>query len=1080
MKDGWLSGPGLGFLDSRYLKLDTSNDPITGNLMVGDGVTVANITYTTNSYPIITDGYVAFNVAEDTFFQFNASNNQIAMGNALLKLQNGPAAGKNAILDIANVATSDKTFTFPNATGTFALLEVANVFTANQHIGNGFGLVVGHTAQIDFGATPELQVLGTAVPDSSMGFGLFANDALGADFRFLKSRGATIGSNVLVVDGDRLGRIRFQGADGNDFNTTAAELQVEVDGTASLNNVFGRFIWNTRSSGGLSEKMRLTSDGLLGIGVTPTSGMLEINAATATNEALILKTTDDNTTNRLFQTKDSSGNERAYIDAVGRAAFNIQNTSGPGLSVKRQLFVDTGSSSDIGLVVKGRASQTANLQEWQESDATVRFSVGATGGLIANSSITGGTEAVNFQSGAFVVKGNGNIDLTPATQVIISGGNLRFDNATAILFLDAGGTARTLFTLDANDDIISGGTAIDDYRISVGSLSSAVVIKDTTGNVGIGGSIEATAQLDVVTNSSSKIALIVKGASSQTANIQEWQNSSAGVVHATGDGLAGSEWVHNEGGIDIDFRVEGLNETSLLHVDASTDRIGIGTATPFGKLDVVGDNTGEQVLTVRGASGQTTNIFVVEDDAFELLASIGDDGSFQNIATKLPGINTNRTDPDTNGIKSVAIFKRDTSGTPADGIGGSFSLAAQTSAASGQPVAEITWEWATVNQATRIGQVKFGVVDSNATRDALIIKADGAQPILSIGGVAVQASTTLLIQPGDASYVPLIIKGASSQSANLAEWQDSSGTPLLSVTGTGVLDHDYISSDVTNTNTAHDLDIIYNAGATTITQFLKGFDCFLVLNGSGGTSGIGRPIGFSTTVDNRQSSGTVGVMQGANFNAINRGAGAINESFGQTMATAVHGTGNINVAHGILVSPPTFTSSGVITTMKAIEIRNQGNAVITTATALNILDQSGATTNFAIRTNAGNIVFNEGGDASTDFRVESSNYDALFIDGGNDSIDIMHNAAGKIAFFAVTPVVRQTELTDELTTITHTAAGTPDFVVQDLVDSGVGSAFGFATKDEGNTVLSVIVNLQARVNELETKLTAYGLLQDAD
>ncbi len=82
-----------------------------------------------------------------------------------------------------------------------------------------------------------------------------------------------------------------------------------------------------------------------------------------------------------------------------------------------------------------------------------------------------------------------------------------------------------------------------------------------------------------------------------------------------------------------------------------------------------------------------------------------------------------------------------------------------------------------------------------------------------------------------------------------------------------------------------------------------------------------------------------------------------------------------------------------------------------------------------------------------------------------------------MGWFGVTPVARQTELTDELTTVTFTAPGTPDYAIQDLTNAG---GFGFVTKDEGNTVLSVIANLQTRINELETKLTAYGLLIDAD
>jgi hypothetical protein len=94
---------------------------------------------------------------------------------------------------------------------------------------------------------------------------------------------------------------------------------------------------------------------------------------------------------------------------------------------------------------------------------------------------------------------------------------------------------------------------------------------------------------------------------------------------------------------------------------------------------------------------------------------------------------------------------------------------------------------------------------------------------------------------------------------------------------------------------------------------------------------------------------------------------------------------------------------------------------------------------------------------------------------GTTRINIAAN--GDLGFFGVTPVAQQTELTDELTTITHTAPGTADFAIQNLV---AATGYGFVTEDEGNTVLSVIANLQARVNELETKLVALGFLADAD
>jgi hypothetical protein len=47
----------------------------------------------------------------------------------------------------------------------------------------------------------------------------------------------------------------------------------------------------------------------------------------------------------------------------------------------------------------------------------------------------------------------------------------------------------------------------------------------------------------------------------------------------------------NDSGADVDSRFEGDNDANLLYVDASTDRIGVGTATPASKFDVNGTIT---------------------------------------------------------------------------------------------------------------------------------------------------------------------------------------------------------------------------------------------------------------------------------------------------------------------------------------------------------------------------------------------------------------------------------------------------------------------------------------------------------
>lgn len=66
-------------------------------------------------------------------------------------------------------------------------------------------------------------------------------------------------------------------------------------------------------------------------------------------------------------------------------------------------------------------------------------------------------------------------------------------------------------------------------------------------------------------------------------------------------------------------------------------------------------------------------------------------------------------------------------------------------------------------------------------------------------------------------------------------------------------------------------------------------------------------------------------------------------------------------------------------------------------------------------------------------------------------------------------------LTAQLTSITHTAPGAPDYAIQDLILTA-GASYGFVTKDEGNTVLSVIANLQVRLAQVEARLEASGLV----
>ena len=86
--------------------------------------------------------------------------------------------------------------------------------------------------------------------------------------------------------------------------------------------------------------------------------------------------------------------------------------------------------------------------------------------------------------------------------------------------------------------------------------------------------------------------------------------------------------------------------------------------------------------------------------------------------------------------------------------------------------------------------------------------------------------------------------------------------------------------------------------------------------------------------------------------------------------------------------------------------------------------------------------------------------------------DLNHDGSN-IGFFGTAPTTKQTALTTQLTAVTFTAPGTPDYAFQDVTNS---TPYGFTDAEELRTFISVVSNLQTRVAELETKLQAYGLL----
>lgn len=96
-----------------------------------------------------------------------------------------------------------------------------------------------------------------------------------------KSRSGTVGTNTVVQNGDGIGSIVFQGANGTSYNN-AASIECAVDGAPGLNDMPGRLVFYTSpdGSGTVVERMRIDSAGRVGIGTTTPSNNLTVGDGT--------------------------------------------------------------------------------------------------------------------------------------------------------------------------------------------------------------------------------------------------------------------------------------------------------------------------------------------------------------------------------------------------------------------------------------------------------------------------------------------------------------------------------------------------------------------------------------------------------------------------------------------------------------------------------------------------------------------------------------------------------------------------------------------------------------------------------
>jgi len=402
-------------------------------------------------------------------------------------------------------------------------------------------------------------------------------------------------------------------ADAITLNGTAITATATLDTGISNNNV-------PKFTSGVADNDFLRVDGTAIEGRSASEVLSDISAAPAAGSSNIVTTgaLDSGSITSGFGTIDTGSSN---ITTTGLGTFGSVNIDGGAVD-----GVTIGTNSAVTDLRVDNLKLDGNTISSTNSNGAVTIDPNGTGNVALGNFTFDADQSVGAGQDNYVLKYDnsaGTIQLEAETSGGLSdivndsspqlGGNLDLNsnNITGTGNISTTGTA-TFATADNNPQLTLKSTDADG---SVGPMfdlkrdSGSPADSDTLGRIRFLFNNDAAEEVEGV-----RLNSILADASDGT------EDATFVIKHMVGGTLqdsmrfTGTETVINEGGIDLDFRVESNSNANMLFVDAGNDRVGIGTNSPASgtTLDVSGNGGGGAVVSrirnIGGAAGDDATL----------------------------------------------------------------------------------------------------------------------------------------------------------------------------------------------------------------------------------------------------------------------------------------------------------------------------------------------------------------------------------------------------------------------------------------------------------------------------------------